>query len=178
MNFSLNFDVKIDSTYQCFLSKMDEIVEKIIQGEQVDLSDYYTEAFYDELYQRLKSYTNNGNCMYYAGICFYGKDDRLVKEYLEKAIVLGSKAASYELASFKYRSAAENSKEKENAIEDGLKVLQTGYRNTTGVSFFSSILLRYISVLTAELVEERLRPPEVGGSDYIKAQEHFNTLKK
>ena len=191
--------------------------DQIIQGDRVNLNDYYTsQDFYDLLYQKLVNHPLNANCMYYVAKCFASDQrpingsppcrrqalswsrDAKYREYLEKAIILGSSDALFDRGYL------------ENSIDDGLEALQKGFRllkhqprykntydreeahkvcrlfiNDNKYRDYHDLVLcehinrleQKVSVLTADLEQERLRPPEVGGSDYNKAKEHFGTLQ-
>lgn len=155
--------------------KMDKIINKIVQGEKVDLSDYYEPEFYEQLFVKLKSHTTNVNCMYTASFCLLDDDPRH-EEYLQKAIKLGSHKALFNYGHLK------------RSIKIGYQAFRSGFRRPNDINnyrdYYDLVLLEHIDKLekqvkslTTELEQERLRPPELGGTDYVNAKNDFNHLR-
>lgn len=167
-------------------AKLDQLtnkyVSKILQGEKPYIEDEGSN-FWDLLHDKLKIYTENANCIYFAAVCF-DEDDHQRKTWLEKAVKLGSREAIFEYSRLTYN---EN---KEESVKQGVEAIKAGYREKHKIwkfdgrlpyhDYYELSLEYYISQLESEnktlkqeLQEEKLRPPELGVSNYNQAKEHF-----
>ncbi len=161
----------------------DNYVQKIVNGENPNIDDYGTN-FWNLLHEKLKIYSDNSNCMYWAAVCFDENDERR-KICLEKAVKLGNLDAMFEYGRINYHA------NKEESIKTGAQAIKSGYRQKHkskmgdilfNKDYYELTLEHYISQLEREmkmlkytLQEEQLRPPEFGGSDYNQAKKHFES---
>lgn len=190
----LEFDGRVDfNPWDDTEDKIDDIVEKIVNGETPELEGvlYKTES-YDKIFEKIKDQTENANCMAYAAWCLTDEPPNRVERqrYLDRAIELGSLRALFYQGLEKCQRGMSQS-----GIEDGIRALRAGFtvEKRRGLhihlpEYYSRILESQKSSLEAEnqqlkarvrtlereLEEERLRPPEAGGSDYEKARSDFS----
>lgn len=164
----------------------DKYVQKIVQGVQLKIDDE-GDQFWDLLHEKLTVYPDNANCIYYAAICFDENDQRR-KQWLEKAVKLGHREAMFEYGRLLYDA------NREESIASGVEAIKAGHREKHKTKlgdiffyqkYYAITLENYISQLEqenarlkSELQEEQLRPPELGGSEYIQAKDRFTTLQQ
>lgn len=180
-----------DDSYVNPDAEMDRLVEMIALGATPDLDNYLTDSQdYRQLFERLKKLKANSNCMLYAAACcLEHSPDR--HKYQNRAIELGNVCALY----CRGFEKAQNGHRTAGAL-DGLRALEAGYvvkepESIVSTSDFCRLILeqeviqlrervrgleQQVVALRQELVEERLRPPELGGTDYEKAKLDFSTL--
>lgn len=179
----------------------EELVQKIIRGDDVKLYPYGVfHNYIEELCEQLKVHTDNANCMLYAAKCLPRKlrreylesagaeclPKRFRREYLERSCALGNRDAIFYCGYRQYKSGDKV------ALSMGLKAFRAGFRfinykpyqheyevqsdSPACRDYYDLVLLEHIKELETTLEQERLRPPEVGGSEYMKAKEHYTSL--
>lgn len=171
-----------------------ELVDQIISGQYINI--YYlsgeTRAL---LIQKLANYPDNANGLFYSGLLQCDENKGI--PYYKKAVKLGSLAAMVVLGRY-YNTITEK---RTKGIKYGLKVINSGFVIpsflTWEIKYCASLkdagfqylieeyfklksqnkqLTKKVSQLECELTEERLRPPEHGGSEYEKINAHFLEL--
>ena len=161
-----------------------ETVDKIVAGEKITFTFDLARntKIRIKMFDLLKDKQDNANCMYYAALCLPRKKRG---EYLKRAGELGNVDALF-LESYS-----------DHSIEKGLEAITKGFRSGNNKirdikGFYSKTLEHYVEQqqteienlreknkkLEQELTEERLRPPESGGSEYEKAKMNFHKLIK
>lgn len=137
-----------------------------------------------ELIEILQAHEQNANCMYHISLLqeIQGEDDE-AELSLQRAIELGSQHAKFDLL---VKQHEDKGPTEDMFAIDALEMIRHGYRLTRHFNikyfvYYSQVLQRYATelenkntVLEAQLLEEQLRPPEVGGSEFEKAKKHFN----
>ena len=125
-------------------------------------------------------------------------------KYYKAAAEAGHLGAMYKLGDEYYYQWYATVAEMNQGIELGVKALEQGYvfqewDSVCGTKYNLKCLTSYVEglrhkiathdvekdeykrkveQLASELEQERLRPPEKGGSEYEKAEQHFNNLKQ
>ncbi len=156
----------------------DKDVEDIINGKVVHglfiAANMW--SYHSYVREKLLEHPNNANCLYYLGLIEEhrtGKTDL----YFKDAAKFGSIPAMYKLGSIN------------GNMKSGVQALKLGYIHQPypkSLDYYDVNCLReYINELKEEnenikieLEQERLRPPEKGGSEYEKCEQHFNNLNE
>ena len=148
--------------------KINQVYQRIINGEYVELDDVLSYTSYDKLFEKLKIHENDANCMYHAGCCLVeGSEEG--KAYFEKAARLGHNKSSFVLAHQKFIT------NKEESLEDGVTCLLNGFKYPhpnpdslffknmppimdneppTGLQYYCFVLERYIEKLKKQIEQK------------------------
>ena len=163
------------------LAVVQSTLERIKAGETINAGDLINHPYqlhWRESYAYLSQHPENANCLYYLGLLvdYVCENSSTVsaEELYRRSMEHGSLAGMYQYGRKVY---CYNSPE---GISWGLNALRKGYKCQTmdqprylQDTYSFETLTIYIEELRNELKEEKCRPPEKGGSDYEKAQEHF-----
>ena len=147
----------------------DQVVEDIINGKTIHglFIAAHGWGYFDYIKNKLLYYPENANCLYYLGLIEMHQTGKT--KYFDYAAKLGSIPAMYIQGDTH-----------ESDLRLGVQALKMGYIHDPFPKSFGyydiKCLRKYIEELKEELEQEKLRPPEQGGSEYEKARKHFNGL--
>lgn len=178
---------------------IDNLIDELKHRDHPDpLSIITNNKYYKHIpyiYKQLSGARQNRNCNYYLGLIleYYPDPDEitvnsktLVAKYYKDAAEAGHLGAMYKLGNCYYCDG------NNEGIKWGVKALEKGYElkvwddATCDSRYIIDCFKGYTrklrkyrvkaKKLEQELEQERLRPPEKGGSEYEKVKQHFGDL--
>ena len=171
-------------------NELKKFAETIIKGvKPIDLNIFWfasndtllrRDVLTSQLLNLISGLEDNANCMYHTYLLYdqQGKKEE-ADVSLKKAIELGSLDAKFDFLVKEYESGSN----RDLFVHNGLELVRGGYRlkrhfNVKYFLYYSMVLEKFVDELQEKLVEEQLRPPEHGGSEFENAKTHFESVAR